>query len=132
MKVSPNAFPPSIRILTASGFKRDCAKPIKIHRSEVSIFVSPNDLGFARLGLAIKKKDVQKAVARNRIRRFVRESFRQEHSTLQGIDVVVLVRKGGDQLSHPAIAETLDSLWKELKKRQSTFCAHSSKAINTL
>lgn len=132
MKKSPNAFPSSIRILKAGDFKRVFSKPIRIHRHEVSLIVTPNDLGFARLGLAIKKKDVQKAVARNRIRRFVRESFRKEHSALQGIDIVVLVRKGGDLLSHPAIEETLDGLWTELKKRQKTFYVPALKATNTL
>ncbi len=47
-------------------------------------------LDHARLGLAISKKKIRTAAARNRIKRLVRESFRLRCRNLSSIDIVVL------------------------------------------
>ena len=59
------------------------------------MLVRGNDFGIARLGLAVAKKRVRRAVARNRIKRLVRESFRHHGEVLRGLDVVVLCRFNG-------------------------------------
>ena len=45
----------------------------------------------ARLGLVVGKKGNRTAVRRNRIKRMVRELFRQQSGTLCGYDIVVQV-----------------------------------------
>ena len=52
-----------------------------------------NNTELARLGLAVPKKNISKAVERNKIKRFIRESFRLQKKKLKGMDVVVLVKK---------------------------------------
>ena len=47
-------------------------------------------MDIARLGLAISKKNCRQATGRNRIKRIVRESFRQHQAELAGLDVVVI------------------------------------------
>ncbi|MCX6102346.1 MAG: ribonuclease P protein component [Proteobacteria bacterium] len=46
--------------------------------------------GKGRLGLSLSKKVLKSAVARNRIRRLLREVFRKNLDSFQGIDVNVL------------------------------------------
>jgi ribonuclease P protein component len=47
----------------------------------------------ARLGLAISRKQVRKAVDRNRIKRQLRETFRKQSSGLPAFDFIVMARK---------------------------------------
>lgn len=48
--------------------------------------------GEARLGMVVAKRHVKAAVARNRIKRFIREAFRLQQRRLAGLDIVVVVR----------------------------------------
>lgn len=74
-----------------------------------------NGLEQPRLGVIVAKRYVKKAVVRNRVRRLIRESFRQHQALLLGIDVVVLLRKG---LSAPFISiqlnQALKRQWQEV------------------
>jgi ribonuclease P protein component len=58
----------------------------------------PNEFPYPRLALVVPKRLVAQAVARNRIRRVVRESFRLRQRELRGSDVVIrLTRAPGSQ-----------------------------------
>lgn len=60
-----------------------------------TVLARDNGREYPRLGIAVGKKRVRRAVTRNRIKRLVRESFRQHAATLGGVDVVVLARFDG-------------------------------------
>ena len=47
----------------------------------------------ARLGIVVAKRNVKLAVDRNRLKRLVRESFRQQQEHLGGLDIVVIIKK---------------------------------------
>ncbi len=49
-------------------------------------------VGRARLGLAISKKQVRRAVDRNRLKRLIRETFRCHKDQLVSVDLVVMAR----------------------------------------
>ncbi len=70
-----------------------------------------------RLGLAIAKKHLKRAVDRNRIRRLIRESFRHHLELLEGLDVVVLSRHRLDGANNRAVFASLDQHWHRLRKR---------------
>lgn len=72
-----------------------------------------------RLGTVVAKKNIATAVQRNRIKRIIRESFRHQQDSLANLDLVVLVRKGTDQLQNYEISDHLLRLWQDLGKKVS-------------
>lgn len=67
-----------------------------------------------RLGLVIAKKNVRQAVQRNRIKRLAREFVRNISDDSTAIDVVLLSRRGLDQLDNAQIAALLQKQWTKL------------------
>jgi ribonuclease P protein component len=72
----------------------------------------------ARLGLAIAKKLLPRAVDRNRIKRIVRESFRLHQ--LQEYDFVVLARRDTGTATNDQLFLSLKHHWNRLLKTQSS------------
>lgn len=57
------------------------------------MFASLSSQPQARLGIVVAKRNVRLAVARNKLKRLVRESFRQQQQRLNGLDIVVVIKK---------------------------------------
>ena len=72
-----------------------------------------NNTNLARLGLAVPKKNISGAVERNRIKRFIRESFRMQKDRLRGKDVVVFVKKQVD-VKQDKIGQMLAKHWDQI------------------
>src|SRR5690554_3159758 len=60
----------------------------------VPLDAAPPDAGRARLGLAVSRKVDRRAVGRNRVKRVLREAFRQRRGLLRDGDYVVVARPG--------------------------------------
>ena len=75
--------------------------------------VVDNNTELARLGLAVPKKNISKAVERNKIKRFIRESFRLRKERLKGKDVVVFVKKQVD-VKQDKIGQILTKHWDQI------------------
>lgn len=73
-----------------------------------------NGNSHARLGLAIAKKYVPLAVERNRVRRIIRETFRQHEIVLKGIDIIVLAQTHSREWSNTRLHEVLNRQWQRL------------------
>lgn len=73
----------------------------------------------ARLGLAIAKKRAKRAVDRNRLKRIVRESFRQHQALISGFDIIVMNRDSCVGASNADLTQSLLRLWKKLPDAQS-------------
>lgn len=76
----------------------------------------PSGLEHSRLGMTASAKRVRTAVARNRIRRLVRESFRQDAIRDQGLDIVVLVRDPAASAANAAISTSLAAHWDRMRR----------------
>ena len=110
-------FGRDLRLLKPAEYKRVFDGATRVTTRYLTLLARPNDLGHPRLGLAISRKSVKNAVDRNRIKRRVRESFRHNQGLLGGIDIVVMARGGIAAWDWEELRSTLDSKWRELRKR---------------
>jgi len=110
-------FPRDVRLLTAGDYRSvfDDVQ-IKVYGRRFLILAHPNTLSHPRLGQILAKKNLRRAVDRNRIRRLTRESFRLNQHQLPAMDLVLLTQKGLSDLSSEEYAEQLALAWKRLIK----------------
>ena len=102
-------------IPSSEGFSRAFSKPEqKISTKHFLLLKNTNDLSFARIGVAVRKKDIKLAVHRNKIKRQIKGSFAIRSSALPAFDYVVLVKKN-ITLSGSLVKEELEKLWKKLE-----------------
>jgi ribonuclease P protein component len=87
----------------------------------LNILARANLLAYARIGIVVSSRVARRAVARNRIKRIVRESFRLHQARLQGWDIVVIARSGVVKQSNQELFASLEGHWKKLEQ-----CARSS------
>lgn len=73
------------RLLTAADFSHVFKKPQKSADRYLMLLASSGQHQHARMGLAIAKKRIKRAVDRNRIKRLVRESFRQHQADRKSV-----------------------------------------------
>lgn len=79
-----------------------------------TVIAAPNGGDRPRLGMAIAKRRAARAVDRNRIKRVVRESFRNHAAELPPLDVVVLARSATVRCDNARLFASLASHWRRL------------------
>jgi len=77
------------------------------------LFVRPNGLSMARLGIITSKRVAPRAVDRNRAKRLVREAFRRLRHDLGGRDVVVQLRRRPGESFNAAAGTEIVKLLEE-------------------
>lgn len=126
--ISNSRFPPSKmnqrftkseRLLTPSDFQHVFSKAEKFGNRHWTFIVRPNGGHSARMGLAIAKKVLAKAVWRNRIKRLAREAFRTHKKALNGYDIVVLSRHGVQQVDNATLTQSFEHLVRLIQKKSS-------------
>tara|TARA_B100001750_G_scaffold219278_1_gene206052 strand:- start:284 stop:679 length:396 start_codon:yes stop_codon:yes gene_type:complete len=75
----------------------------------------PNNESMPRLGIVVSKRAMHRAVARNRAKRVIRESFRHEQHRLPAMDIIIQAIPGKDgRKSVAELTDALSQLWKGL------------------
>ena len=106
------AFTKTQRLLKKTDYDHVFEQAKKIVTTEFIILYRENNLGYARLGLALSKKMIAKAHDRNRIKRLLREGFRQ--TSLPAVDMIFLARQGLAMQTNSGINTKLDKTWEKL------------------
>jgi ribonuclease P protein component len=81
------------------------------------VLAKSNHRQYPRLGLAITKKKIRTAVARNRLKRIIRESFRHHKEYLKGMDAVVLCQSRAAAVNNKDLFYSLHNHWLKLAER---------------
>ncbi len=81
------------------------------------LLVSKQDSERPRLGFAIAKKQIKRAVDRNRLKRIFRESFRQHQAQLPNKDFVIMVKHKIIFQSNQQIFELMQNNWQSVKSQ---------------
>jgi len=115
------AFSRAMKMNNPRDYSRVFRQAKRVSGKGLTILTVENSVGHPRLGLAIAKKHLKLASRRNRLKRIIRESFRQHQSDFANIDIVVLTR--------PDITKRESAqLWKALEQHWLTVVAQWQKS----
>ena len=106
-----------MRLLSARDYERVFQQAQKSSGKALTVLARPSGRATARLGLAIPRKQIRRAVERNRIKRLIRESFRRHQDLLSGLDVVVIGRSGLASENNQKVFACLESHWQQVSER---------------
>ena len=107
-------LPAQLRLRRKSDFDAAYARGRRISDGFFTVIATANELGAPRLGLAVAVRAAGGAVARNRLRRIIRESFRLNQRALPALDLVVSVRPRASAVPARELRESLAALWRRL------------------
>jgi len=116
-------FRKQAKLLKAADYNRVFDNPARSSDAYFTVLARPNDLTHPRLGLAFTKKRVKLAVARNRLKRISRESFRllQLKKNKLSVDYIVLAGGRCTKATNQQLFLSLEKHWQQLNKK----CAKS-------
>jgi len=113
------SFGKAKRLLNAQDYSRVFDKPdAKAFHKNLLLLARKNQGPGHRLGLVIAKKNIRLAVQRNRIKRVAREYARNVPDGVP-MDVIVLARRGLDQLDDAGLASLFQTQWLKLAQKLS-------------
>lgn len=110
-------FPREYRLLTPENFDNVFKKPIKASTPYVTILATYNSVGFPRLGLIAPKKQLKRAVWRNKFKRIIRENFRKSVYNLENLDIVVIAKSKVLEQTNKELDILVSKLWKTISRR---------------
>ncbi|MBS3785964.1 MAG: ribonuclease P protein component [Gammaproteobacteria bacterium] len=110
------SFPRSVRLTRSQDFKAVFAGAEKQADRYLTVLYRQNTVSQARLGLAISKRVAKNASDRNRLKRLIRESFRQTRHDLPAVDIVVMVRPIACNTENATLLASLHSLWQRISQ----------------
>ena len=121
-------FPVSHRLMQSREFDAVFRESeLRVNNPSLLFLAKRNTRGFNRLGMVVSKKNVPRAVDRNRIKRQIREAFRLCRPNEDGLDVVVLSRPGAARDDVISMRELLrasfDKLAEDAGKSEGQFPA---------
>ena len=110
-------FQPAQRLRHKSEFDRVYRESRRSTDGCFAILTRNSGGSIPRLGLSIAARIIGNAVQRNRIKRLVRESFRQHQHELPAVDIVVNARSGARDADNATIVRSLEKHWRTVVKQ---------------
>jgi ribonuclease P protein component len=113
---SSNRLKKDNRLFGAAAFGRVFQKATRSRDKWFTVLCRENEQDGARLGLAISKKHCRQATGRNRIKRVIRESFRQNQTALAGRDIVVINQPAARAAGNQTLFDSLAGHWEKCQQ----------------
>ena len=111
-------FTKAQRLLTPAAFREVFDAPErKLHQSHLMAFVRANTQDKPRVGMAITKRKVPTAVARNLIKRQIREQFRLKCLNIESKDIVFIVKKSIKDIDKKELKNQINNIFKKIEKK---------------
>lgn len=117
-------LPKQAKLLKATDFNHVFDNPVRSSDRYFTVLARPNRLFHARLGMAFTKKRVKLSVARNRLKRISRESFRHLMLTNEPLvknecsaDFIVLAGAQCASATNQQLFDSLENHWLQLIKK---------------
>lgn len=114
---SPAGFTAAHRLLRKDGFGR-VLQAESLADKHFKVFFARNDNNNARLGIVVSKRTLPHATDRNRVKRMIREAFRQHRIKACHLDLVVMARRA---CTEGIPAKGLETLFNRVESK----CAES-------
>lgn len=111
------SFPRQLRLTRACEFQQVFKSNFRRADACVTILIGKKPGVCPRLGFAIARKQVPKAVGRNRLKRLFRESFRKAQHRLPDRDLVIMVRREIQLAGADTIRAAMDQHWNSIIKQ---------------
>ncbi|MFK8002681.1 MAG: ribonuclease P protein component [Polyangiales bacterium] len=106
------ALPRTDRVRRRSAFRRIQSEGRRVHTQHFVLIQRASEAGRRRLGITVTKK-IGNAVARNRVKRVVREAFRLHRELFTpDVDIVFIAKRGAPTLG---LSDVLQQLHKAKK-----------------
>ena len=106
MVPAEHTYPPTARLRKRAEFLRLKDSARKFASRGILVVWQANNLAHARLGVTVSKK-VGCAVTRNRVKRFVRETFRNNRLLLPAVDLNVIARSAAAAMDFHGLKQEL-------------------------
>ncbi len=130
--MSRQDFPRRLRLLTAGDYRQVFENAVfKVHGKGLMALAIPNELGHPRLGLIVSKKNLRRAVDRNRLKRLARESIRLQQQRLPAVDIVLMARRGVKELDNEVLHRQLHGMWRRLEREACKAAAEDQPGTGT-
>lgn len=110
-------FTRSQRLTEPAEFRFVFADPIRVGDRLVTVLARNSGHTQARLGLAVGRRKIARAVQRNTFKRVVRASFREYQDELAGLDIVVLPKPAAASVDRKELRSSIDRQWDILRRR---------------
>ena len=107
--IGNSVLPKPYRLRKSSQFKRVYEKARRFSCPSIVLLVLKNEVSEPRVGISVSTK-VGKAVVRNRLKRLVREAFREFLPKIVPVDIVVVLRTEAVGSSFVSIKSELNNL----------------------
>ena len=111
MQTGRATFGRDLRLLTPADYRRVFQNADRSSDRNFTVLFLGNDCSYARLGMAVAKKVLKRAVDRNLVKRVIRESFRLRQRELAGLDIVVMCGRGIDLTDRQQLRNSLEKHW---------------------
>lgn len=115
-KPPPRGFPRSARLTRAAEYRRVFQGAERFADRYFTLLAAPNGPE-PRLGLAISRRVAPRAVDRNRLKRLLRETFREQRERLPAVDVVAMARPAARHADSRELTAALQRLWRRMAQR---------------